>query len=92
MVLPYSQPNEDLLRDSHGTLYVCKKRGQDELTVVNVKTIQSVVAMIPFPLKADEEGKPDFIGTFYVAEKPFHDLTGDVEEYPPDSDSDEADD
>ena len=94
MVHPYSEPEEDLFRESHGTLYVCKKLGEDGLMVIDVKTIQGVVAMIPFPLKVGEEDlKPNLINTFYMAEKPFHDLTEDaIEERLADSDDEEPDD
>lgn len=79
MILPFSHPDKDLLTHSHHTLYVCQALEEDRLKVIDVKMIQSVVAMIPFPLKEEEETQPEikerFENHFYVAEKPFFDLS-----------------
>ncbi|KIL54644.1 hypothetical protein M378DRAFT_39320, partial [Amanita muscaria Koide BX008] len=48
LISVYSQPDEQLIHQSHGTLLVCKYR-PDSLLVIDVKFIRSVVAMIPFP-------------------------------------------
>ncbi|KAF8340204.1 hypothetical protein F5887DRAFT_888747 [Amanita rubescens] len=80
MVCPYRNPplNSELLRDSHGTLHVCQRQ-ENTFYVIDIKSIQSVVAMIPFPLKKEEEDVPaikdSYKNTFYVGEKPFFELT-----------------
>jgi hypothetical protein len=60
----YSPPNEHLLQHSHTTLVVCKYRGDRALIVVDIKSILSVVAMVPFPFLIDCEG-----GQFFMIEK-----------------------
>jgi hypothetical protein len=77
MIRTYSDPDPDLLASSHETLRVCRFR-EDDLSIIDIKTIQAVVRMIPFPLKTEEK-KPElrvkFHDCFYVAEKPFFKLT-----------------
>jgi len=34
---------------THNTLFVCQYQGEDDVVVINVKSILSVVAMVPFP-------------------------------------------
>jgi hypothetical protein len=53
MVSLYSAPDPTLYRKSYGALRVCHHQGDDGLRVVNVKSIASVVAMVPFG-SADE--------------------------------------
>ena len=47
--------------------------------VINIKTIQSVIVMIPFPLRREEEDIPairsGYANSFYIREKPFFELT-----------------
>ncbi|KAF8337291.1 hypothetical protein F5887DRAFT_890610 [Amanita rubescens] len=74
MTRPYTNPDPRLLQKSHGTLYVCQLR-ENVLNVINVKTIQSVVAMIPFPLRREEAVEESYQNFFYVGEKPFFELT-----------------
>lgn len=45
----YSPPDDHLLRTTHDTLCVCGYQGEDALVVINIKSILSVVAMVPFP-------------------------------------------
>ena len=45
----YSPPNENLLRLTHDTLIVCEYKGEENLVVIPVQSILSVVAMVPFP-------------------------------------------
>jgi hypothetical protein len=79
MILPFSHADKDLLTDSHLTLYVCRPLDEECLKVIDVKSIQSVVAMIPFPLKKEEESQPaikeKFKNHVYVGEKLFFDLS-----------------
>lgn len=52
MVSLYSPPDERLFQLTHGTLIVCEYQSEQALIVINVKSILSVVAMIPFPFIA----------------------------------------
>ena len=53
LVSLYSPPNKFLLKRSHGTLIVCRYQDEAVLVVVNVKSILSVVAMVPFQYAVD---------------------------------------
>jgi hypothetical protein len=53
LVSLYSPPNEYLLRFSHSTLVACRYQGEAILEVINVKSILSVVAMVPFRYAVD---------------------------------------
>jgi hypothetical protein len=44
----YSPPDEHLLQHSHNTLIVCRYQGEETLVIIDVKSILSVVAMVPF--------------------------------------------
>jgi len=55
----YSFSDEQRREYSHGALHVHDYRGEDELCVIRVKTILSIVGMMPVP------GTPDF----YLLEK-----------------------
>ena len=59
MIHPYSVPDLDLLAESHETLHVCRFQ-DDGPSIIDIKSIQAVVGMIPFPLKTEEEKKPEF--------------------------------
>jgi hypothetical protein len=54
LVSEYSPPNEYLLRASNNTLVVCRYNGEANLLVIDVKSILSVVAMVPFPFLLDD--------------------------------------
>jgi hypothetical protein len=55
----------ELLRESSETIYLCTYHGLAYLWVINVKTITSVVAMIPMtPRNADHSA------WFFLLEKP----------------------
>jgi len=49
LVSLYSSPDASLLQHTYDTLCVCRYRGDGFLAVVDVKSIISVVAMVPFP-------------------------------------------
>lgn len=53
LVSLYSPPNEFILRMSHTTLVVCRYQGEEVLRVVDVNSILSVVAMVPFDFLID---------------------------------------
>ena len=60
LVSNYSPPDLALFRQSHETLWTCHYQGAADLRVINVKTIHSVVAMVPFPFNQEK---------FFVGEK-----------------------
>lgn len=49
LVSMYSQPNQELLRESSNTLWACKYSGDDNLRVVDLSTITACVSMQPLP-------------------------------------------
>lgn len=49
MVSLYSAPDAGLLRESLGTVWSCQYQGDTGMRVVDVKSLQSVVAIVPFP-------------------------------------------
>jgi hypothetical protein len=65
LVSMWSEPDARLLGLSHGTLYVCSHMGAGDMRVIEIKSIISVVALIPM--------KPsDGVASerFFVVEKP----------------------
>ena len=69
MVSVYSRPDADLLQQSSNALWSCKYRGKEELVVIDVKSIMSVVAMVPHPPMRDEALKRRLAGRVFVVEK-----------------------
>jgi len=59
----YSPPNKHLIEVSCGTLVVCRHQ-ENMFTVMDVKLILSVVAMVPFPYLID--GRND---QYFMVEK-----------------------
>jgi len=57
----YSPPNEHILRSTSDTLVVCRHQHERELTVIDVKSILSVIAMAPFPFLIDGHGNQYFM-------------------------------
>jgi hypothetical protein len=53
LVSLYSPPNAYLLQESNNTLVVCGHQGDVDLVVIDVTSIVSVVAMVPFPYVID---------------------------------------
>ena len=74
MLSIYSNPHLTLLAELYQMLHVCKHLSHHGRCVVNAKLIQSLVAMIPFPLTVEEAQNPDictmYTNCFYVGEKP----------------------
>jgi hypothetical protein len=71
LVSLYSTPDVDLLRISHDTLWSCEYHGDSALKFIDVKTIKSVVAMIPHsPVIRGEEARD----RFFLVEKPGFDV------------------
>ncbi|KAM6499948.1 hypothetical protein JOM56_005456, partial [Amanita muscaria] len=48
LVSTYSNPDVELLVQSHNALWVSKHLGSHGLRVIDPKSIESVVAMVPF--------------------------------------------
>ncbi|KIK35336.1 hypothetical protein CY34DRAFT_96273, partial [Suillus luteus UH-Slu-Lm8-n1] len=63
----FSLPHQELLQQSHTTFVSCQYLGDAGTIIVNVKSIHSVVAMVPH--KLDDED------CFYMVEKPGADVT-----------------
>jgi hypothetical protein len=59
IVCLYSLPDNYLLHISHDTLFVCEH--QDAVVVIEVKSIISVVAMVPFPFVVGGRGNQYFM-------------------------------
>jgi len=82
LVSLYSRPCPTLLKLSVNTLWSCEYQGDSALRFVNVKSIQSVVAMIPHAPLVD--GRPAS-ERFFLVEKPGFDvavMAGVEEEIP----------
>jgi len=47
LVSMFSPPDQETLELSNHTAYICRRGGTDALTVIEVKTIIAVVAMVP---------------------------------------------
>lgn len=47
MVSRYTPPDQEILKKSHGVVYLCSYTGKEDLVVISAKQILSVVAMIP---------------------------------------------
>jgi hypothetical protein len=85
VLCPYSEPLSTYLQDSSQALRVCRYRGpQRNVTIINARAIESVVAMFPFPLKPEERSDPDMFAAlkncFVVGEKITLDTTIDTED------------
>jgi len=61
LVSVYGQPDPDLLHDSSQALWVLTYHGNDALKVIDIKSISTCVAMIPFTKPPD--------GRFFVCKK-----------------------
>ena len=57
----YSPPDEYILQHTRATLIVCGYRGEEILTVIEVTSIISVVAMVPFPFLVGGHGDQYFV-------------------------------
>jgi hypothetical protein len=55
LVSLFSMPDEHLRTSSYDTLWVCKYSGDNNLIVVDAKSICSVVSMPPFPPPANPD-------------------------------------
>ncbi|TFK66327.1 hypothetical protein BDN72DRAFT_772154 [Pluteus cervinus] len=73
LVSVYSAPHPILFEESCRTLRVCRHNGVKNLHVIDVKAIDSVIGMIPFPLtdaeRSDAVKVRTYTDCYYVAEK-----------------------
>lgn len=65
LVSLYSRPDRVLLEESSKTLWACKYLGSENLRIVSVKALRSVVSMQPLPFFPHEEA-----GKWFVVQKP----------------------
>jgi hypothetical protein len=80
LVSLYSLPHRGLLEYSYHTLLSCTYGGDTDLRVVDIKSIMSVIAMVPHhPFPGDSSDR------YFVVEKPGLDVAwlGGVEEVVP---------
>ncbi|KIL56752.1 hypothetical protein M378DRAFT_88875, partial [Amanita muscaria Koide BX008] len=69
LVSVYGEPDQELLEQSHGTLRVLEYYGNNALQVIDAKCIQSVVAMVPFPVTQAELDQHIYDNHFFVGKK-----------------------
>jgi len=62
LVSLYSLPDQNILTESHNTLWICTYQGNQALKVVDVKTITAVVLLPCLPGALE--------GTHFLVEKP----------------------
>ena len=67
VVSTYSPPDPVLLHHSYNTVWACQYQGEENLQVIDVHSIISVVAMLPLPARA---------GWYFVGEKLGLEVTG----------------
>ncbi len=74
VVSVFSAPNEVLATRTHGTLKPCFYRGAAAIEAIPVKSIISVVAMIPMQATPQEAAEPEaavkYLNRYAVVEKP----------------------
>jgi hypothetical protein len=79
MVSVYSHAIQNHLDNSFGTLHVVEYQGKELLEVGDMKSICTVVAMVPFIITEEEKKVPavcdHYSRCFFVGEKPFLDFT-----------------
>ncbi|KAM6494801.1 hypothetical protein JOM56_009424 [Amanita muscaria] len=75
LISTYSNPHVELLSVSHNTLWVTRHLGVHGLHVIEAKSVDSVVAMIPFVLNEEEKNSPHALDKYKdcycMVEKPF---------------------
>lgn len=65
MISLYGRPDRAILAQSSRALWACEYLGSENLHIVRVEKIRSVVSMIPLPALPGEED-----GRWFVVEKP----------------------
>lgn len=75
LISVFSPPDLQLLRESFQTVYKCHYQGEDALLAIDIKQIESVVAMIPY-YKVTPDGELQIPGTeYFLMEKIGLDIT-----------------
>ncbi len=70
MVSLYSPPDAGLLESSFNTVWSCRPGAENALTIIDVTSIQSVVAMVPHPRPPATRGDlTNLVGSVFVMEK-----------------------
>jgi hypothetical protein len=92
MVSVYSPPDQNLLKKSFQTVYICTYEGETSLQVIEVvNTIESLVAMVPnFRVQPDGEiVEPE--NEFFLVERPSLEVARffGFDRYEDDSDADD---
>ncbi len=93
LVSLYGPPDSTLLELSYGVMWSCVLQGDEGLQLVDVREIDSVVAMVPHPAQIIPcEGLVDVAGRLCVVEKPGLEVAqlGGVEEQVVDDDSENS--
>ncbi|KAH8989748.1 hypothetical protein EDB92DRAFT_1799512 [Lactarius akahatsu] len=70
LISVWSEPDPQLLRESSQAVYVCVYHGQDNLRVIEAKSITAVVAMVPM-----QPANGDRSDLFFLIDKPGLDST-----------------
>ncbi|TBU61730.1 hypothetical protein BD310DRAFT_812862 [Dichomitus squalens] len=93
MIAYFTPRDPEILTYSHGTLLACTHLGDSSRSVVYVKHIVSVIAMVPLPLNSVEArtagAATQFRERFFVVEKPgleVANIAGRVEDFAADAD------
>ncbi|KIL55131.1 hypothetical protein M378DRAFT_18225 [Amanita muscaria Koide BX008] len=71
----YQELDANLFAQSHNTLRVYRYDDIHSLQVIDVHSIQSVVAMIPFPCSRHEIEENKYLNSFFISEKVFLEYT-----------------
>ncbi|KAM6490940.1 hypothetical protein JOM56_013644 [Amanita muscaria] len=85
LISTYSNPHVELLSVSHNTLWVTRHLGVHGLHVIEAKSVDSVVAMIPFVLNEEEKNSPHALDKYkdcYCYSRRIHKvIQGSTKEY-----------
>lgn len=69
MVSTFSNPDDELWRSSYQTVYVCRYQGDQGLEVIDINTICSVVAIVPFDQPQGTNGAFQTGQRYFMVEK-----------------------
>ena len=61
LVSLYSPPDEYLLHITYNMLCVCGYQGKDAIAAIDVRSIVSVIAVVPFPFLIEQHGNQFFM-------------------------------
>jgi hypothetical protein len=69
VISTFSEPDSELLQSSYQTLHICKYQGDQALQVIEVDSIYSVVAMVPFDPQPEVNTISHIGQRYFVVEK-----------------------